>query len=1331
MYNNLTEDLLISYVSCGNSFANSHLKSYNNVIKNDLSNIIKQFNPITHVSQDDPNGKKLIVTIEFDNISIDHPHQIIDGRVAYIFPSHCRATKTSYTIKIKASYSFRIVSELNGISTTLLDYKTKDLLDLGSIPCMVGSELCNTYGLTKDQLQDQNEDKFEIGGYFIINGLEYMIIPQENKISNKIYKNIDTFMGITEHKVWGAFKVSDAYMYPYYTEVAIDKNDSIWISVSVSKKNKIRFPLSVFYRAMGVVTDKDIVDSIVLDSETDVSEFLSVSIDRKDPNLKYGTRKNKNRKIVYNGDKIPTSSEDILTQRDALLFIGNVYCNNTYSKKHDTVDKKIIFANNKLFNEELFPQIGTIEKLPEKILLLSKMVRSCIRLKLGLEEVTDSLNYGNKDIITSGILFGQLIRYVYNNEVIGGASGIKKTLKMQMKEYSNTKNYENYMRDNFNSRKFDKLDRHISSGEWPAGRVKGFNTKAGVSSLLERKSRLDTIAYTQKIVITSKKKGKDDRTPDSVRKLHQSLWAYIDAYDTPDSSSGIGKQKYKTIFSDISIASDSNVLILYINSLMNSMAIHECKNILPNKLIGLSKILINGYMKYCVQFELLRDVYDELVSARRKGQINRYTSIELDFNEWEIRIYTTSGRFIRPVFVVDQSTQKTLFTVEHYNKLHKGFIDWNWLVDNGIIEYVNISEEMNSLRIAFSFDDLNRGNNIYTHCELCDISVLSVTVLSSPLVNRMQGPRVTFGCSLCKQAVGIFSPNHYWRMDTDGYVLCGGQKPLVSSLAEKITNMAEMPGGHNAMVAITTFSGFNIEDSTIANNQSKEYGLFDAFIYKVKSDMLTTDKERFGLRDPNNTKFHKGIDKYHAIGKDGMPIVGKVVNYGDVLISKVRLINKSEVESSFNKMEYEDKSKVYKEIMPGTVERVMQSWNSAQHLIIQVKIRILKKYEVGDKVATQCYSNDTKVSTLRGWLSFKEITLNDCVLSLNLSTKKTQYNCIDAIYSYSGIGKKMVHFKNKYIDMLVTDNHRMVFKETNSKDYILRKARDIVGMSGSFLNLDGDYSIEKNESTVIENYNKMVYCCSTKWSTLYVSRNGHSMFSGNSSQKGTNSLLFNASDFPRTEQGLIPDIIFNPHGFVTRMTVPLPITMALGLIAIDKGIRIDGTPFNKISIDSDIIDVMKERKIEGMVPMINGVTGRYMDVPIFVAPLHYQRLKNMVAEKVSSRETGFCSPNTRQPVKGKKRNGGFKLGVMEFQAIAAHGSQEIMREKSYNHSDGFVVYVSDDTGEICIGNEDEHIFKDGCGDTRISRVEIPFVFMIVKYLVSVMGIKMKLVLEND
>lgn len=117
---------------------------------------------------------------------------------------------------------------------------------------------------------------------------------------------------------------------------------------------------------------------------------------------------------------------------------------------------------------------------------------------------------------------------------------------------------------------------------------------------------------------------------------------------------------------------------------------------------------------------------------------------------------------------------------------------------------------------------------------------------------------------------------------------------------------------------------------------------------------------------------------------------------------------------------------------------------------------------------------------------------------------------------------------------------------------------------------------------------------------------------------------------PFSETGWCPDLIMNPHGYPSRMTVGKLLELLGGKAGILDGKYKDGTAFagDKLDVLSKIL-VDHGFSYTGKDVLISGITGDYMQCYVFCGPVFYQRLKHMVADKVHARSTGKISNLTR------------------------------------------------------------------------------------------------------
>lgn len=173
------------------------------------------------------------------------------------------------------------------------------------------------------------------------------------------------------------------------------------------------------------------------------------------------------------------------------------------------------------------------------------------------------------------------------------------------------------------------------------------------------------------------------------------------------------------------------------------------------------------------------------------------------------------------------------------------------------------------------------------------------------------------------------------------------------------------------------------------------------------------------------------------------------------------------------------------------------------------------------------------------------------------------------------------------------------------------------------------------------------------------------------SQKGTIGQVMDEQDMPFTQLGVRPDLIFNPHGIPTRMTVGQFLEPASNKLGVHLGAFVDATPF---TVQNRIQDLKKALMDAGFEPyghevLYNGMTGEQMDADIFMGPIFYQRLKQMVEDKINYRDTGPRTTRTHQPTQGRSNDGGMRIGEMERDGLISHGMSKFLEESFMKRSD--------------------------------------------------------------
>ena len=199
---------------------------------------------------------------------------------------------------------------------------------------------------------------------------------------------------------------------------------------------------------------------------------------------------------------------------------------------------------------------------------------------------------------------------------------------------------------------------------------------------------------------------------------------------------------------------------------------------------------------------------------------------------------------------------------------------------------------------------------------------------------------------------------------------------------------------------------------------------------------------------------------------------------------------------------------------------------------------------------------------------------------------------------------------------------------------------------------------------------------------------------------------------PFTEDGIHPDLIMNPHAIPSRMTISQLIECMASKVGGLEGKFVDGTPFNNYNV-RELPKLLEKLGYEkyGTETMYCGITGKKMDAKIFIGPTYYIRLKHMVQDKVHSRSSGPIQALTRQPLEGRARDGGLKIGEMEKDAMVAHGCGQFLKERMMETSDITIMHVCDECGMFAQKAIDKDYYicsMPKCRNSRISEVVMPY-----------------------
>jgi len=1159
-------NLIVGYFET-HGFARHHIESFDYFVDNLVPMIISELGTLScHVKT---GGTHRVV---FSDPVFESPTVRNSDHYIYpLYPNEALQRKLTYGLTLYVNVS-HVFSDAAGNKIFSRHYLHHPIC---SIPCMIGSKYCYMSQRQPEIFCSPDVMRSVTLGYFIVSGQEKVLISQETMRTNwpccsltekaarcevrslnsgRMRSTSTIYLHVSRNSRRGiALLVSIPFvstmidLYIVFAALGVSDVEKILVLCGGPKTSELIGPIVAAQREAFVRhCEKNFpdlsVDSKAIDTRmaqmamryisqcNSPSESVAPS-DIPDPKLE--TDKNvpnddfTNLEVDQTGDIEPDEGELDAQEPEpmpAKIPERDVGASKKESGQATGVESAVRQIQH-IFDVEVFPHIGLDScNARHKANYLGFCIRKLILVFQGEVPPDDRDHYMNKRVQPAGVLLAVLFRQIFRRMLNQLSLHLSK-LPLNRVDFEHLINYCELKQISAS------LRYSLATGNW--GIMKAGCSVVGVSQALCR-DRIGTISQLRRTNTNLNRDGKQPRP----RQLYENQWSIICPCETPEGKS-CGLVKAMALLAVTQTSLSSTELIVSLRRFVSP------RLLLPDE-IGAVIVFVCG--------EIIGTTNDSkaLCSAVRKLKHRNVLPflVSVSYDESGVNLNCDSGILSRPVFHLPRLLQELAGEPANWNTPGS----WEDLQRRGIVVYMDKAEDRHkfiSPNIFQAIEEFRAWNPASgtarrpaKYAEIYPTSIMGIPAMLIPFSDKNQAPRNIYSTCMTKQAMGMPNIDFHNRCDPTTYVLSYPQKPIVSTLGDRIACTTELPTGINAVVLIAMYDGWNIEDALVIKRSAVDRGLFDLNIYRTYTDEISPNQnegQSFGIPQTANAQGLRALN-YSTLESDGLPAPGTRLRHGDPVIGKTVTLD--------------------------------TNWSTEN-----------KERSTIDKSVTAKHQNDCAT-----------------VVSCRLSTTPNK-NCIAHVTT---VTRRKVHVGDK--------------------------------------------------------------------------------FASRHAQKGVCSIIADEIDMPfSVVDGMVPDLIISPCALPSRMTIGQLQESIFGKNAALAGEIADGTPF----IDQDVDAVRQALRRQGFSGngaqrFRCGKTGKELVGELFMGVVYYQRLKHMVCDKLHARATGPVHDLTRQPPHGRGRNGGFRLGEMERDAMIAHGGAGFLTDRYLYNSDRFDTVICKKCGQFAI-----------------------------------------------
>ena len=1002
-----------------------------------------------------------------------------------IFPAECRERHATYRGKLRCR----------------LEYKVNDgewyesIRELGQLPIMLGTNRCHLQKYTPAQLVQAKEESEEFGGYFITNGIEKMIrmlIVARRNYPMAIIRG--SF--IKRGPAYSKFGMQIRCVRPDQTSqsnVLHYLNDGN-ITLRFSwRKNEFLVPVMMILKALVETNDREIYEGLVglAGSKGQQNTFMTERVE-----LLLRTYR------TYNlNSKTDTRAELGLKFKPVLGLHDDI-------SNHD--------AGTDFLRRVVLVHLGNVDVKEsqdyDKFKLLLFMIRKLYTLVAGDCAVDSPDAVSSQEILLPGFLYGMVLKEKIDDWLRNIQSAVQEwTSSSERPRFTDRDfigDFPSKITKKVNENIAGNLEYFLTTGNLVSPTGLDLQQTTGFTVVAEKINFYRFISHFR-MVHRGSFFAKLKTT--TVRKLLPESWGFLCPVHTPDGAP-CGLLNHLSHKCKITT---SNLNVSFLPRLLAQLGVTSASSASEDDTIV---VQLDGRILGFCSPKQARVIGDTLRYWKVEGSHDVPAELEIGYIPSEdggqypgIYLSSQSARMIRPV---------------KYLPLDKA-------------DFVGPFEQP-FMSIAVTEDDIESGES--SHIEYSPTNILSIVANQTPFSDFNQSPRNMYQCQMSKQTMGTPGTSLRYRADNKAYLLQTSQTPVVRPPLYNEYGLDNFPNGTNAVVAVISYTGYDMDDAMILNKSAHERGFGYGTIYKTK--VITLEEERSGRSLQGIARlFGFAPNSYisaatkRIIDTDGLPHIGSMVREGDPL----------------------------------------------------------------------CVSHT--------------VTYDPSRTSLD---------------------------ESPYINR---DAQTKLHKYTDPEICFVESVTLIGAESGTEPVQSISIKLRVPRSPVIGD-----------------------KFSSRHGQKGVCSQKWPSVDMPFSESGIIPDIIINPHAFPSRMTIGMFVESLAGKSGALHGVAQDSSPwrFSEEDTAGEYFGTQLRAagfNYHGNEPMYSGITGKEFAADIFVGIVFYQRLRHMVNDKFQVRTTGPVTPLTGQPIKGRAKGGGVRVGEMERDALLAHGCAFLLQDRLLNCSD--------------------------------------------------------------